>query len=427
MMMVGTRGADDVQTVELPDRHERFGWAQIALQARDSVRPLLGRVRGVGRLHELLHAVGRPRRLWDRLRGVEDWNLPASWRVLELAPERPDLIHAHNLHSFRGSAGHFDLRALALLSRAVPVVLTLHDAWLTTGHCAHSLGCGRWENGCGDCPDLTLYPPVRRDATAENWRRKKEVFAVSRLYVTAPCKWLLDRAERSMLAPAIAQSRVIANGIDRTVFTPGSKAHARVRLGLPGDAHILLYAGQTIKAGSYRDFPTLKWTVAKVAERLRGKVLLIALGENLPAEPCGAAEIRFVPFLADRNYVADHYRAADVYVHPARAETFPTTILEAMACATPVVATNVGGIPEQVSSETGMLVPAGDAEAMAAATVRILMDAGLAQRLGDSAAERVRHAFDLDSQADKYLDWFETIHAAHAGGGGAAVPRGAAS
>lgn len=410
MMMVGTKRGDDPEVVELPDRGDGFGWSRLVLGARDAVRPLLGRVRGAGRVHELLHALGRPRRLLDRLEGIEDWNLPASWRVLDLAPERPDVVHAHNLHSFQGSAGHFDLRALAPLSRAVPVVLTLHDAWLTTGHCAHSLQCSRWETGCGECPDLTLYPAVRRDRTALNWRRKQAAFAASRLFVATPCQWLMDRVGRSMLAPAIAGSRVIPNGVDRAVFRPGDRGQARAALGLPQDAHVLLFAAPGIKGGSWKDFPTLLRALPAVSVRAADKpLLLIALGEEAPPERVGRAQVRFVPFLASREAVADYLRAADVYVHAARAETFPSAILEAMACGTPVVATAVGGIPEQIAEGSGLAVPPGDGEALAESVTRLLLDAGLRARIGEAGRQRVAARFDLDAQARAYLDWFSEL------------------
>jgi hypothetical protein len=56
-------------------------------------------------------------------------------------------------------------------------MLTLHDAWLLSGHCAHSFDCQRWKTGCGECPDLDVYPASPRDATACNWRRKREILA----------------------------------------------------------------------------------------------------------------------------------------------------------------------------------------------------------------------------------------------------------
>ncbi len=406
MMAVGKKRGNDADVFELPDSGEGL-WSRTLFGLRDSLSPLLGRVRGAGRVHDMLHVLGRPRRLHDRLLGLEDWTLPAATRLLELMPVKPDLVHAHNLHSFRGPYGHFDLTALTVLCRRLPVMLTLHDAWLTTGHCAHSIGCERWLSGCGDCPDLGLYPPLLRDATAENWRRKKNVFADSRLFVATPCQWLLDRVRRSILAPAMIEGRVIHNGVDLELFRPGDRNTARKALGLPEDARILLFAAQGVKGSRWKDFPTLRDSAARLAELLPGEdVLCLALGEDLPPEQAGRAQIRFVPYQTDPATVVLHYQAADLYLQASRAETFPNTILEAMACGKPVVASSVGGIPEQVSPKTGALVPPGDPGAMAGAAAALLADA---EAPGMEARRVCERKFDLTRQADLYLSWFAEI------------------
>ncbi len=407
-MVAGAKQGGDAAVIVIPDRGGGPGSAALAL--RDAVAPLLGRVRGAGRMHDFLHCLGHPRRFIDRLSGTEDFTLPASHRILDLAPWQPDIVHCHNLHSFKGPKGHFDLAALAALSEKVPVVLTLHDAWLTTGHCAHPVKCDRWRTGCGDCPDLDLYPPVRADATAENWRRKRDIFSRCRLYVATPCRWLMNRVEQSILRPAIIESRVIPNGVDLTRFFPGDRLAARRRLGLAEDVHILLFAAQGIRGRSYKDFPTLRRAAKGVAAKMTDqKILFLALGEEAPPERAGEAEIRFIPYQSDPDVLADYYRAADLYMHAAKAETFPTAILEAMACGRPVVATSVGGIAEQINAASGITVPAGDAEAMAEAAAGILGDTDMKKNMGAAAAKVAWDYFDLEKQAEAYLSWFNDI------------------
>ena len=112
--------------------------------------------------------------------GFEDFEFPATLPVIsQIIRERPTILHLHNLHG-----GYFDLRALPALSDLTPVVLTLHDQWAFTGHCAHSFGCERWRSGCGNCPDLTIYPGIPKDRTAENFTLKQQIFSRTRLYLT---------------------------------------------------------------------------------------------------------------------------------------------------------------------------------------------------------------------------------------------------
>jgi len=138
--------------------------------------------------------------------------------------------------------------------------------------------------------------------------------------------------------------------------------------------------------------------------------LCIALGETAPSEQIGDIEIRFVPYQKDPEQVARFYQAADIYIHPARAETFPTTIIEALACGTPVVASAVGGIPEQVAvGRTGFLVPVGDAGAMAERVLELLADEGLRLRMGREAAEDAARRFGVERMVGEYLEFYKLI------------------
>ena len=357
--------------------------------------------------------MGEPRRWAERMNGYEDFGFPGTWSLLELTPEMPDVVHCHNLHgAWLQTGGYFDLRALPWLSRQVPTVLTLHDAWLLSGHCAHSFDCERWKTGCGRCPDLSIYPAVKRDATAYNWRRKRDIYAQSRLYVATPSHWLMHKVEQSMLAPAVQEARVIPNGIDLSVFHPPEDRHAvRSVLGIPQEAKVILFAANGIRMNIWRDFEMMRAAVARVARRMDGQsVLFLALGDDAPPEHIGRATVQFVPYQEDPKVVARYYQAADVYVHAARADTFPNVVLEALACGTPVVATAVGGIPEQVEDGvTGFLMPPGDAEAMADAVVALLTDEALQERLGENAAEDARKRFDLDRQVSEYIEWYQAL------------------
>ena len=174
-------------------------------------------------------------------------------KILE---EKPDIVHCHNLHS-----NYFDLDALIYLSWHVPTVITLHDAWLLTGHCAHFFDCEKWKTGCGDCSNLSVYPAIIKDATEYNWRKRIEIYQNCKLYVTAPSKWVLDAAHESMLNVGIVKSTVIPNGIDLNVFCPGDKIRAREALSLPKDRFITIFSASGLKRNAFKDFRCLRETL----------------------------------------------------------------------------------------------------------------------------------------------------------------------
>src|SRR5215471_7513162 len=390
-------------------------------------RWLQNKIRGVRRLEKYYRTLRHPRQLVEEPLGLESFCHPGTRGILHLSAEKPDILHCHNLHG-----NYFDLRALPWLSRQLLVIVNLHDAWLLSGHCAHSFDCERWRTGCGRCPYLSTYPAIHRDATAYNWRRKRAIYAHSTVYVTTPSQWLMRKVEQSMLAPAIIEARVIPNAVDLSLFRPYDKRQVRMALSLPPNPQtkILLFTANGIQRNRWKDYKTMRAAVALVAERLQGQdVLFLALGEDAPAERIGRAEVRFVPYQKDRGAVARYCQAADVYVHAARAEVWGLTITEALACGTPVVATAVGGIVEQVKGlgiadsggchadlnryslddATGILVAAGDAQGMACGVERLLQDNPLRLRLGENAVRDAVQRFDIQRQADAFLRWYQEI------------------
>ena len=405
-MAVGWKFSDDPNIHLVPNDDFRSRWARIWLAIANVPSPLVGNVHGLGRIRTWLRWIGQPRRFQKIQRGYEDFDYPGTWRLLDLPTQHPEIIHCHNLHG-----SYFDLGVLPWLSRKATMILTFHDAWFLSGHCAHSLDCERWKTGCGFCPYLSIYPPIRRDETAFNWRRKQAIYAKSRFHLATPSRWLMQKVEQSMLAPAVKEARVIHNGVDLSVFHPADKQGVREVLGVPQDARVLLFTAVSIRHNIWKDYQTIRGAIARVAERMPGqRVLFLALGEEAPSEFIGQAEVRFVPFQKDPETVARYYQAADIYLHAAHADTFPSTVLEALACGTPVVATAVGGIPEQVKDDvTGRLVPPGDAEAMTEAIIILLTDEALRRRLGYDAGQDAQIRFGLSRQVDTYLEWYRAI------------------
>jgi len=393
-------------TVHIPRPYESRKWSRSLIGAAEALHVTRSNGRGLRwALDRSLRFAADPSRLTRVLRGEEDFGFPATYNILGLTPRPPGVLQLHNLHG-----AYFDIRALASLSAAVPTFLTLHDVWLLTGHCAYPMECERWREGCGDCPSLDTYVPLARDGSSTNRAVKLDAVRRSRLRVATPSRWLCRLVEESGYAGHLVDLHTIPNGVDTNIFAPGDRVTARRALGLDPDARVLLFSARSAKASPFKDFATLEAALAAIASS--GAVedlVMVAIGQDEPEAHIGGIPVRFVPFVDDPETVAAYYRAADIYVHPARAENFPLAVLEAMSCGVPVVASDAGGIPEMVADgETGLLFRAGDSEHLARQLTVLLEDPGLRARFSEAGAARARAEFTLELQVDRYLAWYES-------------------
>jgi glycosyltransferase involved in cell wall biosynthesis len=381
----------------------RFWWA-----VQERSRGLCG---GMGRWGEktrrALALMAIPQGILETLWGYENSHFPGTYSLLDLPPQRPDILHCHSLQR-----GYFELEALPSLSRQVPTVLTVHDAWLLSGHCTHPFACERWRTGCGQCPDLTIPPALLRDGTAQNWQRKRTIFEQSRLYVAAGSEWLMGKIRASMLS--YVDARVIYPGIDLEIFRPGDRLQARAELGLPQDARILLFVAHRARRNPLKHYALLEQMIARVRERVAGEVILVIVGDPVSDTLHIENGVWIAPPVKTPLQIASYYRAADIYVHAAHVETFGLTMVEAMASGIPVVATRTAAIPEVVNDgETGFLATPRDVEDMTSRVVELLKNPEQRHAMGLRALQASKR-FDVNRTVEAYLDWYREILAQRA-------------
>lgn len=175
-----------------------------------------------------------------------------------------------------------------------------------------------------------------------------------------------------------ARCATVVNGINTTVFHPQDRAQCRQALGLPPDAPIVVYVGRLIEAKGLRELVGSVTKMRQTHPDLR--TILIGEGPYLEAlkEQISAQGQQDRVTLAGGQLpekVAQYINAADVLTLPSWSEGYPNVLVEALACGCPVVATDVGGIPEIVTPDNGLLVTPRDTDALASALAQTLKQA----------------------------------------------------
>jgi len=324
-------------------------------------------------------------------------DLPGTVRRVD-----PDVVHLNWI-----CKGFVRIESIARIPK--PVVWTFHDSWGFTGGCHVPLECRRYQHGCGQCPQLSSKK--NRDLSRRVYSRKSGVFRRKDIAVVCPSTWLADCARTS---PLLEHTRieVIPNGIDANVFQPVDRLVARRIFGLPPDTRIILFGAMSALTDRNKGFPELSEALAKLAQSSSGgKLLLVVFGarEPVPAPRFGIPA-RYVGRLFDDISLSILYSAADVFVAPSLQENLPTTVMEAMACGTPVVAFNSSGFPDLIRhGETGYLAAPFDASDLAHGMDWILSDPSRPRTLGDAARKTVEERFRIGAIAGRYVNLYERL------------------
>ena len=226
---------------------------------------------------------------------------------------------------------------------------------------------------------------------------------------------------------APSRIEVIPSAVDPQTFRPVPKDRARADLGLSPEEWIAMYVGRMLPR---KGIDNLVHAFATLARRVEVPVRLVIVGgETMEADPMQTPEIRRLAAMAAHLRVRNQvtfvgkrsqemlkyfYSAADVAVTTPWYEPFGLTPLEAMACGTPVVGSEVGGIKFTVADgETGFLVPPKDPKALADRMGRLLRDRDLARRMGRAARARVVRMFTWEKVAERTAELYESVLRAH--------------
>lgn len=314
----------------------------------------------------------------------------SPYRTTELAEfGAPDV---YNLHWV---AGMLDWPGMIPdLASQAPLVWTLHDL---------NPGQGIWHYE----PFPSEITPELESLDGEERRLKQRVMgsiAPSRLRIVGPSRWISSFARQSEILGRF-KVNTIPYGIDTSVFHPVEKSLARAALGVnPGRRIVGMIAdnlGDERKGSRH-----LNEALQSMGNE---QPLVVTVGKTATDASFSYERLNLGP-LANDGLIRLFYSALDLFVCPSLQDNLPNTVLESMACGTPVIGSNVGGIPDMVRpGETGWLFPAGDATALAAALREALDHPEQCSDYGHNARQVCEKEYTLETQAKAYLKLYQEM------------------
>ncbi|WP_412778170.1 glycosyltransferase family 4 protein [Thalassospira lucentensis] len=345
----------------------------------------------LGRLEKLLIRIYQDRKPWIFNLGIvgSDFTKHPEYKAA-------DVIHLHWVNGFVAT------RTLRKIKK--PIIWTMRDMWPLTGGCHYAIGCERYKVGCGSCPQL---------GSRRKWDISSLVVAHKRyslpkhLQVVGISRWISEIASESRVFENFSV-QTISNNIDTQLFTPIARDVARNVLGFPSKKKIILVGALNIN-DFYKGFPLFVEALQYLSTE---ELHVVTFGEDTGSviSDHGISNTS-LGFLADTISLRLAYSAADVFIAPSTMEAFGKTLVEAMACATPVVCFDASGTKEIVEHQvTGYKARPFDAEHLATGIKWVLEQSEIKySELCDNARRRAVENFDSIVAAGKYQELYKKM------------------
>lgn len=340
-----------------------------------------------------------PLKFFSKKKDVEKWSI--SWRSLgvhkTINKNDFDLVNIHWIGN--GFLGLNEFRKIKAKK-----VFTLHDSWAFTGGCHIPYDCTRYMSNCGRCPQLESNK--NKDISSWGLKLKESSFKKENIIFVTPSDWLHRRAKKSKLLKD-REIYTIPNGIDLDIFKPYDKNICKEILGLNKDKIVIVFSAVNNINDKLKGFHLL----TKALELINNAdIEILVLGSNKPSVPLNIKfPVYFLGPIYDEYTLTVAYSAADITVVPSISESLSLTSVESLACGTPVVAFEVGGIPEVIDHKlNGWLAPAFDVQSFAEG-INWCINNLSSKDIFESARKKAEEKFDINAMRLKYLDLYKSL------------------
>ncbi len=298
------------------------------------------------------------------------------------------------------------LRKIGSLGK--PIFWTFHDMWAFTGGCHYVSDCQNYLTECGNCPALKFGS--KNDLSYRIFNRKKKIYDKLNITIVTTSKWLASEASNSALLKT-RKVFVIPTPIDSELFKPCDKKASRRKLNLPYDKKIILFGAMNLK-DERKGFKYLIEATQIINELNELPDIELAVFGKIDERVLSSIpyKVNQLGQLKTENEIISAYNSADIFVAPSLEDNLPNTIMESMACGTPVVAFNIGGIPDMIDDgQNGILTKLKSSENLANGIRIVLSDEDLLKKFSLSSREKVVRVFNQKVIAEKYFETYKSF------------------
>jgi glycosyltransferase involved in cell wall biosynthesis len=318
----------------------------------------------------------------------------------EIKKINPEIVHLHWICD-----GFIPVSALRKIDR--PLFWTFHDMWPMTGGCHYAGTCEKYQDHCNACPHLKSQK--QNDLSSWVWKRKEKYWMDLDVTVVTPSKWLAECAKKSALFKN-QTIKVIPNCLDINQFRPFDKVMTRNTFSLPLDKNLILFGAVDATSDKRKGFHLLKEALKHLSASGDDSNAELVIFGNL--KETGQLETKMkvhtLGKIPDENRLPLLYSAADVFIAPSLQENLSNTVMESLACGTPVVAFNVGGMPDMIDHKSnGYLARPFECQDLSDGISWILKNEKQREHLSTSARKKVLQNYETTNIAQQYIKLYE--------------------
>ena len=334
---------------------------------------------------------GLQSRLWDK-QGLASKRATKNF-IKEIEKIKPDLVHIHNLH---GYYLNFPILLSYLDECSIPTVLTVHDCWWFTGHCACiDENCNNWMNVCMDCPLPKSYPKTLISKANRNWNIKNSIFnTVKNITLIPVSDWIDSKLKQSLLKNV--PSKVIHNGVDTSVFFREKDVDTSV----PHNTfNILCVATKWTEHNGF-------YKILQLSKLIEEDVRIVIVGvddRQLKSLPSNVIGVKRTENLAQLRGI---YSQADVLLNLTKNLSFGLVTAESMACGTPAIVYSDTAGEEIIDYKTGFVM--NQIEEVIPIVSKLKKNYNR-ENVASECSRRIRENFSLDRQLNAYFDLYTEL------------------